>query len=79
MPPHPYRNTPDIVIGATRWLIQRHRLTGCPGVARLVEQHLDWLAAHADEPALADARGHLAREWHATIFHPAAGAHPVLH
>lgn len=75
----PYRNTPDIVIAATRWLIQRHRLTGCPGVARLVEQHLEWLAARADEPALADARRRLALEWHAPITHPAAGARPVLH
>lgn len=78
MTPPPYRNTPDIVIAATRWLIQRHRLTSCPGVARLIGQHLDWLAARADEPALADARRRLAREWHAPTSHPAAGT-PVLH
>ncbi|MEW6019734.1 MAG: hypothetical protein AB1760_16870 [Pseudomonadota bacterium] len=79
MTPPLYRNTPDIVIAAARWLIQRHRLTGCPGVARLVEQHLDWLAAHAEDPALADARRRLAREWHAPAPHPAAGTPPVLH
>mgnify|MGYP001433929544 CR=1 FL=1 len=78
MTPH-YHNTPDIVIAATRWLIQRHRLTGCPGVARLVEQHLDWLAARADEPGLDDARRRLALEWHAPTPRPTAGTPPVLH
>ncbi|MFP5410839.1 MAG: hypothetical protein ACLGG6_07675 [Gammaproteobacteria bacterium] len=79
MTPHLYSNTPDIVIAATRWLIQRHRLTGCPGVARLVRQHLDWLDAHADDPELADARQRLALAWHAPIPPQAAGASPVWH
>lgn len=79
MTPHLYSNTPDIVIAATRWLIQRHRLTGCPGVARLVRQHLDWLAVHADEPALADARRRLANEWFALASPQSAGAPSALH
>lgn len=75
----PYHDTPDIVIAATRWLIQRHRTTGCPGVARLVAQHLDWLAAHADKPYLVDACQRLAREWHTSLPSRFTITPPVRH
>jgi hypothetical protein len=59
-PTPPDHSTADIVVAATRWLVTRYRQHRDPRLARLVEQHLGWLAAHPD---LAATRARLASDW----------------
>ncbi|MDP2028014.1 MAG: hypothetical protein Q8K12_00035 [Thiobacillus sp.] len=65
MPATPAHSTHEIVIAATLWLMHRYQQTGSKKLARMVEQHLRWMQAGADSPALANACQRLSFEWRA--------------
>lgn len=65
MPPPRTHDIHDIVVAATRWLMQRYRQTGCSTLARLIEQHLCWIETRSASPQRAAAYQHLSREWRA--------------
>lgn len=71
--PH-YRDTPDIVIAATQWLMHRYQRTACPTLARMVEQHLRWIECHASDRRLAAASLSLAAQWVTVSRTPGVGA-----
>jgi hypothetical protein len=73
-PPH---DTQEIVIAATLWLMHRYQQTGCRKLARMIEQHLDWMHDRASSPRLADACQRLSFEWRA-VSTTATASFPVL-
>lgn len=79
MTPPKQHDTGEIVIAATLWLMRRYRQTACPRIARMIEQHLAWMRAHASSPGLADACRCLSCEWRAMSAAAHAVAPPTLH
>lgn len=57
----PRQSTDDVVLAATRWLLQRSASAAAdPHLTRLVERHLDWLT---HRPALQAAALPLQQAW----------------
>ena len=50
IPPTQQHSAHEIITAATLWMMTRHLQTGCPRLARMIRQHLQWLHVNSPQP-----------------------------
>jgi len=64
VPPDHLQTRPEVLLGATLYLMNAYRRSPCPGLAAVVQRHLEHLAAHPRVDAvLRDIAAGLESDW----------------